>query len=109
MKYKAKVLSFNKSSGEGLVKLVDFSGVYDIYACNIPGKRTWYANTACMYYDEGQTIEVEATDEGLLKCLTPGIFDKEKWDSLDHSRLAFKCDENGDAVNGLLPPGTFHE
>lgn len=31
-----------------------------------------------------------------------GIFDTEKWSHLDHSRLAFRKDENGNFINGLF-------
>jgi hypothetical protein len=73
-----------------------------IYACNIPGKKTWYPETACMYFNEGQEIEVIQDANGFIIPQTPGIFDESKWNGLDQSRLAFKCDENGKATTGLF-------
>lgn len=96
------VLWFNRQSGEGWVQsLEDRSGNY-IYACNIKGKRTWYESTACVYYAEGEIVNIEVDENGFLIGHTPGIFDSEKWNKLDQSRLAFKCDEQGKAINGLF-------
>lgn len=97
----ATVIFFDRNSGEGMVK--DSAGnIAELYACNIPGKRTWYANTACMYYNKGDVIEVTQDDNGFVIPLTPGIFDAAKWNSLDQSRIAFKCDDSGKATNGLF-------
>lgn len=100
-KFKAMVLGFDRSRGEGFIKIEGQPGLFDIYACNIPGKKTWYPGTACMYYHRDQEIEIEVVDGG-IKCLSRGTFDKKKWDSLDHANLAFRCDENGNALNGLF-------
>lgn len=91
-----------QKSGEGMIK--DNAGnVVEIYACNIPGKKTWYAQTACVYYEKDQEIEVEQDDNsGLILGITPGIFDETKWNSLDQTRLAFKCDNKGKAITGLF-------
>lgn len=102
---KAVVLYFNRNSGEGMVQgLDDCQGTAMVYACNIPGKKTWYPETACVFYVEGQIIDFEMNDHFVVP-VTPGIFDEEKWNSLDHDRLAFKCDENGKATNGLFGKG----
>lgn len=77
-------------------------GFREIYACNIPGKKTWFAETACVFYVEGQIIDFDIKEGGFIVPTTPGIFDAEKWNSLDQDRLAFKCDENGKAINGLF-------
>lgn len=98
---KAKVICFSRSSGEGLLR-PEGGGALVLYACNIPGKKTWYPETACMYYEEGQEIEVTIDEYGFVIPITPGIFDKAKWDSLDHDQLAFKCDETDDIVTGLF-------
>lgn len=103
--FKATVVSW--SGSEGLVKIhgTDLM-LQTIYACNIEGKRTWFPETACVFYTEGQEIQVELkvfSDFKLFVCgLTPGYFDSEKWERLDKTRLAFKCDENGNAINGLF-------
>ena len=95
------------SGSEGLVKIhgTDLM-LQTIYACNINGKKTWYPKTACVYYTEGQEVDVELKVFSNFKLfvngLTPGHFDSERWNSLDQSRLAFKCDENGKAINGLF-------
>lgn len=98
---KAKVIDFNRLRGEGLIRTEGYAGIQVIYACNLPGKKTWYAETACVYYETGDQIEITSTPDGMI-CLTPGIFDKAKWDGLDQSRLAFRCDEDGKALNGLF-------
>jgi hypothetical protein len=96
-----KVIWFNRKSGEGMVK--DSAGhTAMFYACNIPGKKTWFPETACMYFNEDQEIEVIQDENGFILPQTPGIFDEAKWNSLDQSRLAFKCDENGKAITGLF-------
>lgn len=104
-RFKATVVSW--SGCEGLVKIhcTDLM-LQTIYACNIQGKKTWYPETACVYYTEGQNVDVELVVFSGFKLfvngLTPGHFDKQRWESLDQSRLAFKCDENGKAINGLF-------
>lgn len=104
-KFKATVVSW--SGSEGLVEIHGTDLMFQtVYACNIAGKKTWYPETACVYYKVGETVDVEFEAFGdfkLFVCgLTPGHFDAERWDSLDKSRLAFKCDENGNAINGLF-------
>jgi hypothetical protein len=99
------VLWFNRTSGEGMVQGIGGGPCREIYASNIPGKKTWYPQTACVYYGEGQIIEVDVTEKGrFIVPRTPGIFDEEKWNSLDHDRLAFRCDDKGEAINGLFHP-----
>lgn len=99
-----KVRWFDKRDGEGMVS--GEAGTFYINAAGIPGKKTWYGSTACVFYTEGQIIEAEIVEEhdrgGYLRLITPGTFDQVKWDSLDHDRLAFRCDENGNALNGLF-------
>jgi hypothetical protein len=103
--FKATVISW--SGTEGLVKIhgADLRP-QTIYACNISGKRTWYNEMACVFYTKGQVVDVQLKvfpGPHLIVCgLTPGHFDSEKWNSLDQSRLAFKCNENGEAINGLF-------
>jgi len=104
-RFMATVVSW--SGSEGLVKIHNTDLMLQtIYACNIEGKKTWYPETACVYYTEGQLIEVElsvfSNFQLFVNGLTPGHFDSEKWDRLDKSKLAFKCDENGKAINGLF-------
>ena len=100
-KIKVTVFDIDKNRGEFWVRASDGSrGI--IYACNIPGKKTWFAETACMYFDENEVIDVYQDKYGFIIPITPGKFDKEKWNSLDHNRLAFRCDKNGKAINGLF-------
>lgn len=98
---KAKVIFFDRKHGEGIAKLLSGGGTFMIYASGIPGKRTWYAHTACVYYSEGDIIEIEPSDFGVI-CKTPGKLDLDKWASLDQERLAFVCDESGNAITGLF-------
>lgn len=107
--FKAKVRWFDKSSGEGTVTILDdnINYSYPIYACNIKGKKTWYANTACVYYTKDQIIDITVSTHGYGSPVficgeTQGHFDQEAWDSLDQDRLAFKCNEDGEATNGLF-------
>ncbi len=103
--FKAKVLWFDLSRGVGVVDGLNGEGDYTIYACNIKGKRTWYPETACVFYMKGEEVDVELEIQyGATFCigLTQGYPDNEKWESLDQDRLAFKCDENGKAINGLF-------
>jgi len=109
MKCKAKVRLFDKLTGEGIVRLT--SGQHQdlsltIYACNIEGKKTWFPETACVYYDKNQEIEVEVKWDKyktFVIGLTPGTLDQEAWDNIKGQNLAFRCDEDGEAVTGLLP------
>ena len=106
--FKATVVSWDGTEG-----FINIHGIDDsiiafrkIYACNIKGKKTWYPETACVYYNEGQEIDVELHVthgfEIIVVGLTQGFFDEAKWNSLDKDRLAFKCDEQGNAINGLF-------
>ncbi len=107
---KARVDWFNQASGEGMVTIIGKDGTEVssvIHACNIKGKKTWYPETACVYYTKGQDIEVELSFHGycsqiFVKGVTQGHFDKEGWDNLDQNKLAFKCDDDGKAINGLF-------
>ena len=103
--FQAMVCSFDRSRGEGLVKLAT-GEILDIYACNIQGKRTWYPETACVYYTEGQTIDIEIKvflgGKIFVNGLTLGTLDAEKWNALDKEKLAFKCNDKGEAINGLF-------
>jgi len=96
------VLWFNRQSGEGFVRSLKDGSSGEIYACNIKGKRTWYPETACVHYAPGEIVQVEVDDNGFVLGLTPGIFDRAKWETLDHERLAFRCDETGKLVTGLF-------
>lgn len=103
--FKAKVISWNGT--EGLVEIHGTDLMFQtIYACNIEGKKTWYPETACVSYEEGQLIDVKLSVFSSFKLLviglTPGKLDAERWNSLDKNRLAFKCDEKGEAINGLF-------
>lgn len=101
---KALVLSWDFLRGEGLVRL-ESGEAREIYACNLPGRKTWYPETACVFYEQGETVEVKL-DVHLTKTFVIGVtqayIDNEKWDSLDHSKLAFRCNDKGEAVNGLF-------
>jgi len=103
--FTATVISMGNRS-EGLVKINETGDILPLYACNIKGTKTWYPETACVYYDDGQVVDVQlkvfSGGQIFVNGIPPGHFDAERWNSLDQSRLAFKCDENGEALNGLF-------
>lgn len=105
---KAEVRWFNKITGKGYVKLTtgEHKGLpLPIYACNIKGKKTWYPETACVYYEPGQKITVDVKWDShatFVIGITKGILDKDRWDSMDQNKLAFKCNAKGEATNGLF-------
>jgi hypothetical protein len=102
---KGTVSWFDRDGGRGSVIVPSLNLYFPVYACNIIGKKTWYPETACMYLEKGQEIALDLTgDCGQLfvSNVQGGHFDAEKWGRLDHSRLAFKCDESGKAINGLF-------
>lgn len=99
--FKATVVSW--SGTEGLVKIQGTDLMLQtIYACNIAGKKTWYQETACVSYTEGQEVDVSLSVFNNFKLfvngLTPGILDEERWNRIKDTRLAFKCDENGNVI-----------
>lgn len=108
VKCKAKVIYFNRLSGDGMVRLIDSPfkrSIFDIYACNLPGKRTLYPETACVYYDEDKIINVivKYDDYALFVIGTSRPkFDKKKWEKLDPDKLAFRCDNKGQIITGLF-------
>lgn len=105
-KFTAEVRWFDNSSGKGMVRIIETGDTFPLYACNIAGRKTWYPETACVSYEPKQVVDVEckvfAGGEVFVNGLTQGNLDESKWNSLDQSRLAFKCDENGQALNGLF-------
>lgn len=102
----AKVIFFCKNSGEGMLSVPSLGFNLPVYACNLKGKKTWYAETACVFLNEGQTVMIDKLAEvsnGVTPIINEGIhFDAEKWNSLNQDKLAFKCDDNGNAINGLF-------
>lgn len=103
--FKAKVLWFNLAQGCGSVWIEELGESLPIWACAIAGKKTWFPETACVFYMEGETVEVRL-DVSIAKTfvigLTQGYVDNEKWERLDQTKLAFRCDESGEALNGLF-------
>lgn len=77
-----------------------------IYACNIQGKKTWDPETACVYYNTGDIVEVELKVfhgfQLFVNGLTPGHLDTAQWERIKDKPLAFRCDENGNAITGLF-------
>ena len=76
---KATVLWFDRINGAGLIRLGGRSEW--IYACNIKGHKTWYPETACVYYLAGQVIECHV-DTGFVIGDTEGTFDETKWENI---------------------------
>lgn len=97
---------FNKDRGQGMLTIQGTEIRLVIYACNIKGRKTWYPETACVYYEKGQIVDIEV-DASCYRSVfalgvTPGHFDSEGWDRIKDKNLAFRCDENGEATNGLF-------
>jgi hypothetical protein len=101
----AVVAWFDNMRGLGMVRIPDAFRI-PIYACNIPGAKTWYPETACVYYEKGQTVRIRLDVTAFSRCLaiglTPGHFDAEGWNRIKDQNLAFRCDDEGNAVNGLF-------
>lgn len=102
--FTAVVNWFDNTRGLGVVTLNNGTDSV-IYACNIKGKKTWYPETACVYYTKGQTVDVEIECIGhksFAKGLTEGTLDVEGWDRIKDKDLAFRCNKVGEAVTGLF-------
>lgn len=106
-RFQAKVLDGGNLT-EMLVSIIGAEELHlqTVYACNIQGRKTWYSETACVYYETGQVVEVELKAFSGFKLFvngtTPGILDEERWNRIKNQDLAFRCDENGNAVTGLF-------
>ena len=93
---------FNRDSGMGSIKCDETQTLTPVYACNILGKKTWYPETACIYLEKGQQVTFKHSEACGAVDVSGGILDLEKWNKLDHNKLAFKCDDQGLAINGLF-------
>lgn len=102
MEFHAIVSWFNQVTGQGYVEIPKLNQKMPIFACNIKGKKTWYENTACVYYDKGQTVWVRFVHPHFIEGLTQGTIDVQKWLSFDRDKLTFKCDSEGKTINGLF-------
>ena len=104
MRIQAKVLWFDKSSGSGSFLSLDGNSIGFIYACNIPGKKTLFPHTACVYYNAGDVIDVEWIDTcNLWISHTRGIFDHELWNSIPNKEnLSFTVADDGKLISGLF-------
>jgi len=105
---KAKVVWFDRRDGEALVRGLNGEGTAVLYACNIPGKKTLYPSTACVYYDQDQEIEVEVSEYGLLVA-RPGIVDDacheygvEASDGIMHQIMVGQAHEKRDVLRLVL-------
>lgn len=106
-RFKAVIHAFGVGWTEALAKIEGTDlPLLPIYACNISGKKTWYPETACVYYNDKQVVDVELkvyAGGAIFVCgLTPGILDEERWNRIKSKSLAFRCDEDGNAVTGLF-------
>lgn len=106
-KFKAKISCFDSGWTKAYVHILDTDlSILPIYACNIVGKKTWYPETACVYYENNQIIEVELkvySGGKIFVCgLTPGILDEERWNKIKNDSLAFRCNDKGEIITGLF-------
>lgn len=103
--FSAKVAWFDNMRGEGVVT-IDEDLSLQIYACNIKGRKTWYPETACVYYEKGQIVQIKVDCQSRRTIFaigeTQGHLDTEGWDRIKDTNLAFRCDEDGKAINGLF-------
>lgn len=101
-----EVLYFDRLSGEGMIRVPHLGQTFPVYACNLKGRKTWYPETACVYLQTKQHVKIERLAEvayGRTAIVNEGvIFDAEKWSRLEHKSLAFRCDDDGNAVTGLF-------
>ncbi len=95
-----KIVFFDRLRGEGMVR--SEQGTHFVYACNLPGRKTWYEHTACVYLEQDDEIEFELKDGFVVDVEGPVKFDAEKWNSLDQERLAFRVDDDGELISGLF-------
>lgn len=103
--FAAMVDWFSARSGEGSVTLE--TGLrLDIFACNIVGRKTWYPETACVYYTEGQEVQIKVDVHSPSAVfaigLTPGTLDVEAWENIKDKNLAFRCNDVGELTTGLF-------
>lgn len=98
---------FDRDRGDGMITCNGER--LPIYACNIKGRKTWYPETACVYYEKGQVVEchIDIQGYGDIFCIgdTPGHFDAERWDQIRDTNLAFRCDDEGRVITGLMSEG----
>lgn len=105
---KATVRWFNPNSGIGTIIIEGAEDLpsFPIYACNIKGRKTWYPETACVSYETGEIVDIELdmhTRHSIFVIgITPGKLDVAEWDRIKDQNLAFRCDEDGKAINGLF-------
>lgn len=96
---------FNRDSGSGSIVCNRTGNSYELHACNINGKKTWYSETACVYVQVGQQVTFDLADMGthVTAVVTDGgVFDAAKWASLDQSKLTFKCDAGNNLISGMF-------
>lgn len=126
----AVVLDWDHLRGEGTVRLAPPEGAdpegrgaaWPIYACNLPGRKTWYPETACVFYMPGETVQVKLDvhfGATFVIGVSQAYVDNVKWDEIKDKNLAFRVaesdgaskgcgDADGNAVNGLLPTEVSH-
>lgn len=106
----------------GRIECLKTGNTYDVHACNIVGAKTWYPETACMFLKEGETVIFDlyelygqgrylsaskvrgniSSDAETNRAWIADHFDEKQWMSLNQNSLAFKCDADGNAINGLF-------
>lgn len=96
------VLWFDERRGEGEIRCDVTDVSVFVYACNIPGAKTGFSETACMVLQRDEQVTFTHHEACGAQIVTGGTFDADKWANLDQSRLAFKKDESGAYINGLF-------
>lgn len=95
-----RVIYFSKLSGEGMIKCHELDRTLQVYACNLKGAKTGFAESACVYLNEGDEVEFKLSNGFVVGI--QGHFDEERWNNLDQDRLSFKKNEDGTFKNGLF-------
>lgn len=100
--FNATVLWWNEHKSSGMAQ-VHGVGPVKIYGCNAYNALTYYDETSCISLNKDDNISCSLADMGSHVTITnyTGIFDQEKSDKLDRSKLAFKK-KNGKLVSGLF-------
>jgi hypothetical protein len=95
---------FDKLRGEGLIRIKSTGISVPIYSCNLPGAKTLFPETACVYLKRDEEISIDHIHEscGAIVTSSDNIhFDAETWDRIKDQNLAFKCNDDG-TTTGLF-------
>lgn len=96
---------FDRARGKGVIRIPELNTSFQVFACNLPGAKTGFAETSCVYLIKGESVLVDHIHDycgAVIKDSENVHFDQEQWDRLDQDRLAFKRGPDGKFLNGLF-------